>query len=48
MGSSVETIDMTPSREATIQMLQTIVENSTNADDVQWAKAELEKAGVAV
>lgn len=46
MNAPAETIDMTPSREGYINMLTMIVENSTKADDIEWAKVELEKLGV--
>lgn len=39
----METIDLTPSPEAYRHMLQTIIDNSTDKKDVQWAKCELFK-----
>ena len=37
------TIDLTPTREGYINMLKLLIENSTNAEDVVWAKEELTK-----
>lgn len=37
----METIDLTPSPEAYRKMLQVIIDNTTNAKDRVWAKAEL-------
>lgn len=39
----METIDLTPTREGYINMLKLLIENSTNAEDVVWAKEELTK-----
>jgi hypothetical protein len=38
-----ETVDLTPTREGYIVMLRTIIEGSTNKDDVEWAERELAK-----
>jgi hypothetical protein len=37
------TIDLTPTREGYILCLKLIIEGSTNAEDVAWAKEELTK-----
>jgi|MDSW01.3.fsa_nt_gb hypothetical protein len=36
-------IDMTPSKQGYTYMLKVVSENSTNAKDRAWAKAELKK-----
>ena len=36
-------IDMTPSKQGYTYMLKVVAENSTNAKDRAWAKAELKK-----
>lgn len=41
MNIDVNTIDLTPSPAATKQMLQMIIESSTSASDVNWAKSEM-------
>lgn len=40
-----ETVDLTPTREGYIVMLRTIIEGSTNKDDVVWAEREIVKLG---
>ena len=37
------TIDLTPSYECYYLMLTTVINNSTNLEDIDWAKKELEK-----
>tara|TARA_R110000751_G_scaffold7490_1_gene30501 strand:+ start:1493 stop:1627 length:135 start_codon:yes stop_codon:yes gene_type:complete len=39
----MKTIDLTPTREGYIICLKVIIEGSTNAEDVVWAKEELTK-----
>lgn len=41
-------IDLTPSRTGYIRMLRLIINNSTNQQDVEWAKNELISAGVSI
>ena len=38
---SVSTIELKPTRQGYIQMLETIIEGSTNKNDVEWAKETL-------
>tara|TARA_R110002050_G_scaffold185241_2_gene319218 strand:+ start:2148 stop:2345 length:198 start_codon:yes stop_codon:yes gene_type:complete len=39
----MKTIDITPSRKGYASCLQAIIQGSTNAEDVAWAKKELTK-----
>lgn len=39
----MKTIDLTPTREGYIVCLKAIIQGSTNAEDVAWAKEELTK-----
>jgi len=38
-----ETIDLTPTPEYYRKMLRIVIENSTNKDDVAWAREELQR-----
>src|SRR5210317_287366 len=41
--SDSHTIDLTPSPKGYARMLEVVIKDSTNADDVEWATAELNK-----
>tara|TARA_R110000751_G_C13571782_1_gene458724 strand:+ start:19 stop:201 length:183 start_codon:yes stop_codon:yes gene_type:complete len=45
---TVKTIEATPTPDGYIVMLRTIIEGSTNKDDVAWAKLELAKTRISI